>query len=135
MRPAISRENTTAIASRKKYSASTRTAIVEARSGKSGGMSLLAQHHDNEGDEGQDRHGPANTHGAHDRQTVSAGCRVVVVAVEEQRIDGRPDSPRRRLDQRKAEIAWAVFDAKEITRQAALRRQNDPASWVRELVR
>ena len=36
MRPAISREKNTVIATKKKYSASTRGAIVDARSGKSG---------------------------------------------------------------------------------------------------
>ena len=40
MSPAISSEKKIATAIRKKYSASTRTAIVEARSGKSGGMAL-----------------------------------------------------------------------------------------------
>src|SRR5437667_8837287 len=43
MRPAISSEKKTATPIKKKYSASTRGAIVDARSGKSGGMALSSR--------------------------------------------------------------------------------------------
>src|SRR4051812_1778594 len=119
MRPAISSEKKAEMASRKKYSASTRPATVEALSGNSGvpvhilrgawcwvlgagcgvrgagcGMLFPANHHENESAEREDGRDAGDSQRAHDHQAVAAGHRVVVVAVEQQRIDRIADFPR-----------------------------------------
>src|SRR5919198_2329384 len=121
MRPAISSEKKTAIATRKKYRASTREAIVEARSGKRGGTLLLPHHDDDERGERQHCCSAGNSDRAHDREAVPAGHGVVVIAVEQQRIDCVADLPRRRLHERVTQIARPVLDAEEIPREAAVR--------------
>src|SRR6266545_4260685 len=107
-------EKNTEMATRKKYNASTRPAIVDADSGKSGvpdhiqrvlgssfrvrgsrfrvqGSTLAAQHDHNEAAEREDRRRARDAHRAHDRETVAAGHRVVVIAIQKQRIDRRSD--------------------------------------------
>ena len=121
IRPAISSEKKTEIASRKKYSASTRPAIVEACSGKRGvpvhieaaqgcraqrlraralcGSRSRAHHDDDERAEREDGGGAGDPDRAHDHEAVAAGHRVVVVAEEQQRVDRRADLACRGLDE------------------------------------
>src|SRR5919198_5611826 len=87
MRPAISSEKNPATPSRNKYNASTRVAIVDALSGNSGGISLFSDHDENERAERQDGRGAGDAQRPHHDETVAAGHRVVVVAVEQQLID------------------------------------------------
>ena len=97
---------------------------------------FLVSHHDHdERAQGEHRGGGGDTHHAHDGHAVAARHRVVVKAVEQQRIDGRPDLAVRRFDNRIPQVAWAVFDAEQISRQAPVRREHDDAGRVRELLR
>src|SRR5947207_16021990 len=86
MSPAISSKKNPATPMRKKYSASTRPAIVDALSGNSGGMSLFSNHEHDERGQDENRGGAGNPYRAHDEQAVTAPHRVVVVAVEQERI-------------------------------------------------
>src|SRR5471032_2999652 len=116
----MSSEKKTEIASRKKYSASTRPAMVEACSGKSGvpdhisesskvlRATFPAEHHDDERAQRHDGGGAGDADHAHDDQAVAAGRRVVVIAVEQQRIDRRADAPLRGFHDGVAQIARAV---------------------------
>src|SRR5712671_7931966 len=152
MRPAMSSEKKTETATRKKYSASTRPAIVDARSGNNGvpvhmsvsGSSLAyklnrttspltSKHDDDEGAEREHGRGAGEPHRAHDDQPVAPGHRVVVVAVQQQRIDRRADLPGRRFDDAVAQVAGAVLDAEEVPGEPAVRRQHDDAARMREL--
>src|SRR5438445_6168510 len=133
MRPAISSEKKTATASRKKYSASTRNAIVDARSGNRGGMLLFTHHGDNERAERQDGCGAGEANDTHDHETVAAGLRIVVIAIEQHLIDRRADLAGRCVDERESQIARAVLDAEEIARDPSLRRQHDDACGMGEL--
>ena len=58
-----------------------------------------------------------------------------MIAVEQQRIDRRPDLAVRRFDDRVPQIARAVFDAEQIPREPPVRREHDDASRVSELLR
>src|ERR1700680_2296650 len=106
MSPAISSEKKTAIAMRKKYKASTRPAIVDARSGNSGVPDpisalppfLLANHDHDERAGAETRDGARHAQRAHHQQAVAPRHRIVVIAVEQQRIDRRPDLAGRGLD-------------------------------------
>src|SRR5580765_2626480 len=104
MRPAMSSEKKTVIAMRKKYSASTRPAMVDARSGNSGvpvhmsaptcgdwglgargwATSFPANHHHDERAVQEHRRTAGETNRPHDDQAVAAGHRVVVKAVQQQ---------------------------------------------------
>ena len=85
--------------------------------------SLAPHHDDDERAEREDRRGAGEAHRAHDDQAVAAGHRVVVIAVEQQRVDRRADLAGRRFDEREPQIARAVLDAEQIARQPAVRRQ------------
>ena len=78
---------------------------------------------------------PRDPDRAHDREAVAAGHRVVVIAVEQQRVDRRADLSRRRLDDAEAQIARSVFDAEQILRQPAVGREDDDAARMRVLFR
>src|SRR5262249_37587114 len=135
MRPAMSSAKNADTPSSRKYSASTRPAIVEARSGKRGGMpSFAADHEDDEAAEGQNGGGAREAHRAHDREPVPPVLGVVVVAVEQHLIDRAAHLAGRRVDQREAQIARAVIDAEEIARDAAAGREHHDARRVRELL-
>src|SRR6185295_4744064 len=103
MRPAMRSEKKIATASRKKYSASTRDAIVDAASGKSGvpvhmrleprapglgarGQPFASNHDEDERAEGEHRRDPGEAQRPHDDEAVAPAHRVVVIAVEQQRI-------------------------------------------------
>ena len=58
-----------------------------------------------------------------------------MIAVEQQLIDGVADPAGRRLDQRELHVARRVVDAEEVARQPALRRRDDDAARMRELLR
>src|SRR5207244_4481211 len=100
MSPAIRSAKNADSASRKKYSVSTRAAIVDARSGKRGGMRGLRppapfslDHQEDERSECEDRCGGRDPDGAHDDEAVPAGFGIVVIAVEEHLLDRRSDLP------------------------------------------
>ena len=67
-------------------------------------------------------------------QAVAAGHRVVVIAVEQERVDRRCRPCRPTPRRAPAQIARAVLDAEEIAREPAVRRQHDDAGRVRELL-
>src|SRR5665213_345420 len=147
----------TAIASRKKYRWSTRVDIVDADSGNNGGPDisgfglrapgyglqasgfgkrfLATDHDDDEGRKQQDRRGAGHADRAHDRQAVPPGFRVVVIAIEQQRIHRRADFAIGCIDDREAQIARSVLDAKEVPGEPPVRSEHDHAGWMRELVR
>src|SRR5207247_1992992 len=107
MSPAISSEKNPATPTRKKYSASTRPAIVEALSGNRGGMSLFSKHDHDERGQDENRGRASNPHGAHDEQAAAAPARLVVIAVEQERVDARSDLARRRFDDGEPQVAGA----------------------------
>ena len=146
-------------ASRKKYSASTRPAIVDALLGKERStgphisaclrpgcriegsrssrarVALAAHHDDDERAEREDGRGAGDAHRAHDRPGRSG------------RSSGRSDSSRAAASRpamptlpaeastmAEPQIARAVLDAEQIPRQPAVRRQHDDAGRVRELL-
>src|SRR5262252_4662307 len=95
MSPAMSSEKNTVSPMRNPYRLSTRVAMVDAASGKRGGMSARAaglppfrpDHDCDESDEAEDGRSAGHTNRAHDGESVSPGHRIVVVAVEEERVD------------------------------------------------
>src|SRR5215208_1143372 len=122
----MSSEKNAETASRKKYKASTRPAMVDADSGNNGvpdhisesacrgwgpaargwpGAPLPAHHDEDERAQRENCRRAGEPHGAHHDQAVSPGHRVVVVAVEQQRIDRRAHLAGRRFDDAEAEIA------------------------------
>src|SRR6266508_476581 len=169
--PAISAEKKTATTIRNRYSASTRPAIVEARSGKSGipvhisarapcgghggarcavlrarclvhdawctvpGAAFAPEHDRDEAAKRENRGRAGEAHGAHDDESVAAGHRVVGIAIENQRVDCRPDPAGRGCDDCKPQIARSVLDAEQIPGQTAVGRENDDAGRMGELLR
>src|SRR2546423_15578756 len=107
-------EKNTPTASSAKYSASTLAAIVEARSGKSGGILLLANHDGDERAERENGDGAGQPQRPHDREAVAAVLRVVVIAVEQNLIDRVADLPRGCVEQRKPQIPRSVVDAEQV---------------------
>src|SRR5581483_2296223 len=158
IRPPMRSEKNTASARRKKYSASTRDAIVEAASGNkgvpvhisapergnlrfgawgaAGGSSaefpatsfLASQHYGDERHQRKHVCVASQPERLHDDEPVPARHRVVVVAIEQQRVGGIPDAALRRFDDAEPEIARAVLDAEQVARETAVRRQHDHAA-------
>src|SRR5213592_2877302 len=141
MQPAMSSVKTVLTARRKKRSASTRGASVDACSGKSGSEKRASI---TSGvppgatralgtSQREERERAAGPHRAHDERAVLAGGGVVVEAEEEELIDRRADLARRGLDQPQAEIARRRLDAVEVARDGTPRRRHDGHRDVREL--
>ena len=80
------------------------------------------------------RQQPADPHDVHDREAVVPRLGVVVVAEQQRLIDHRPDLAGRGLDERELQVARREFDAEQVARHAALRRQDRDRRRVRELV-
>ena len=101
------------------------------------GAAFLAAHHDD--DEARRARAPVDAPAMRSArmidQAVAARHRVVVIAVEQQRVDRRADLARRRFDERETQIARAVLDAEEVSRESAVGREHDDAGRMRELLR
>src|SRR6478752_2104718 len=113
MSAAMSVEKNPATASRKKYSRSTCHAAVEAASGNSSESRTSAlpfalfapQQDEDEGAQREDGRRAGDPKRAHDDEAVAADHRVVVVAIEEERVDSAADLAVRRFHEREPQIA------------------------------
>src|SRR5439155_20181864 len=72
-------------------------------------------------------------HHVHHDGAVAGGDGVVVVAVEEERVDERSDLSPRSLDEREAQIARRVLDAEEVARESSIRSRDVDRARVSEL--
>ena len=93
-----------------------------------------AHHHNRRGDQ-DDRGEAGEADHVHDDGTVLAARRVVVEAVEEDRVDRSADLSGRGLDEAEAEVARRVLDAVEVAGEPALGRRDDDGARVGELDR
>src|SRR5438128_2505720 len=75
------------------------------------------------------------SNGIHNGEPISAGLRIVVIAIKEHAIDKRADLVLTRLDQAQPEIPSRELDAVEVLRYAAVRRQDENGADVRPLLR
>src|SRR2546423_3574748 len=87
-----------------------------------------------ESDDAEDRqHARRAEDGHHGREL--ARRRVVVVAVQNQRVHGRAYLPLRRLDEREPQVLRRILDAVEVVREFSFRRRHHDRGGVRELLR
>src|SRR6185369_17809020 len=149
----IATKMTTAIAKKdvtariRKYSLSTSEAYVDACAGKMGmadniglratlrGRARFATPHQ-QNEAGHQCHGdhasqPDQIHHDH---TVPSRFGVVVKAVEQQLVDLRADGALARFDERQPQLLRRVLDAVEVAREPAIRRHDEHAAHVGELV-
>src|SRR5262245_19178849 len=137
---AISTPKNTLTAIRKRYSASTLPAVVEAPSGKKKRQlptrqPLPAQPQRHEARQQQQRQQAGCAQQPHHGSAVTAHRGVVLVTVEQHLVDRRPDVALRGLVQRQPQVLRRVLDAEQVVRDAALRRERDDAGRVRPLLR
>ena len=85
-----------------------------------------------EGGDGQEASEP---HEVEDRGAVAAGLGVVLVAVEQDLVDGGADLPARRVHQREAEVLRRVLDAEEVVGDLPLGGRHEDPGGVGELLR
>src|SRR5919106_3368198 len=149
IRKKISALKNPATATRKKNSASTLGAMVDACSGNRGkpifmasgavrGLPLAApvpaQHHDDKTAESDHSRDSAEPNQIGDEKTVLTGGRIVVITKEQKLIDGRGNLVRRGFDQPQTQIPRRKFDAVKIARDFAAGREEDNAGRVTEAV-
>src|SRR5262245_39818505 len=152
MRPAMSSEKKVATPRRKKYSASTRDAIVDAASGNSGvpvhmrlapripglgarGPPFTSNHDEDERTQTEHRGDTGEAQRAHHDEAIAPAHRVVVIAVEEECVGDVADPAIGCFDDRVTEIARSVLDPEQIARQPAVRCEHEDPARVRELLR
>src|SRR5690348_10454111 len=136
--PAISRPKNPDTASRKKYSASTRPAMVEAPSGNNGvplhiWLTTPPGQHEDHGAQREHRRERRNLNDPHNREAVTARRQVVVVAVEQHALDRRGNLAGACVENCEPKIARTVIDAEEVARDMSVGRQHHHARGMGEL--
>src|SRR5262245_29877156 len=110
-----------------RYRLSTSGASDEACSGKSENpenikalrvalhlLLFLPPHQENESGDGDNRQHAAKPHQVHHDRAVAPVRGIIVIAIEQQLVDERPDMPLPRFEQREPQLLWRVLDAVEI---------------------
>ncbi len=101
-----------------------------------GPTEAIATHHDgDERGQNENRRAAGESQGPHHHEAVPTRHRIVVITIEEERVDGPADPAGRRLDEREPEIARSVLEAEQVTREPAVRRQDDKPRRMGELPR
>ena len=77
----------------------------------------------------------AEPHQVEDRGAVAAGLGVVLVAVEQDLVDGVADPPAGRVHEREPQVLRRVLDAEQVVGDPALGRRHEHAGGVCELLR
>src|SRR5258706_5690479 len=98
--------------------------------------STLAPNHDeHKRSEREHGRGAGHAQGAQDQESIAARHRVVVVAIEKQRVDGGADLAFGRFHDRETQIARTVLNPEQVTGQPAVGSEHDDSRRVRELSR
>ena len=102
----------------------------DALSGLQSAISLPPEHENYKS--GEREHGGRcrETDDIRDQQTVLSGGRIVVITKEQKLVDGRTDLVGGSFDQAQTQIPRRKFDAVEIARDGACRRQKDNTGGV-----
>src|SRR5579859_7598797 len=95
---------------------------------------FAAAENQNTGDQAKDRQKTAEANDFQNGGAVASGRRVVLVAEEQRAIDGRADFAGGGVHQPQTDVARRVLDTVEVTRDAAIRREQHNAGGVGEKI-
>src|SRR5439155_5136052 len=98
-------------------------------------LAVAPDHDGDERAEREERERSPRAHGAERERAVFSDPRIVVVTEQKELIDDRAELALRGLDEREAKVLRRVFDAEEVTRDLAFRREDDDARRVGVLAR
>jgi len=97
-----------------------------------GRQSFAAARNQNSSDNAENGEDPAETDELENRGAVSGGGGIVVIAKEQNVIDGRADLSCRSVHETEAHVAAGIFDAIEVARDVAVRGKKQDAAGVGE---
>src|SRR2546425_7489980 len=97
-----------------------------------GRHSFTAPKNQDSADNAENRQDTAEPDDLENRSAVPCARRVVVIAIQQDVIDGRADPSGRRVHEAEAHVAPGIFDAVEVARNAAVRGKNHNPARVSE---